>query len=165
MMAHLTFWQKTGCAGNARQLALLRASGHTIDVRDLRAEPWTAETLRRFFGARPVEAWFNRSAPRIKRRDLRPETLSESEAMAALLAEPLLIRRPLLACGGRFEAGFDTELIAGWIGLATDQTAVGEGCIRPDMPPNPASEPLPPADRGVFTGVDQHNQATGANSE
>ena len=164
-MAHLTFWQKTGCAGNARQLALLRASGHTIDVRDLRAEPLTAERLRRFFGAHPVAAWFNRSAPQIKRGDLRPETLSESEALDALLAEPLLIRRPLLACDGRFEAGFDTALIAGWIGLATDQTAVGEGCIRPDMPPCPASEPSPLAGRSDMTWVEQLNQTTGENSE
>lgn len=29
-MAHLVFYEKPGCAGNARQKALLRAAGHTL---------------------------------------------------------------------------------------------------------------------------------------
>ena len=33
-MARVTFWGKPGCAGNARQIALLRASGYALAVRD-----------------------------------------------------------------------------------------------------------------------------------
>ena len=65
-MAHVTFWAKPGCAGNARQIALLRKSGHTLEVRNLSAEPWTTDRLRGFFGATAVADWFNRSAPMIK---------------------------------------------------------------------------------------------------
>lgn len=46
--------------------------------------------------------------------------------------------RPLLECEGTETAGFDTDFIAGWIGLAGDHPPVGEGCPRPDMPPCPS---------------------------
>jgi len=136
-MAHLTFWGKPGCAGNAKQIALLRASGHELDVRDLRSEAWTDGRLRPFFGDTPVADWFNRSAPRVKRGELRPETLTQAEALTMLMAEPLLIRRPLLECDGKTIAGFDPGLIAAWIGLASGLPSVGEGCPRPDLPSCP----------------------------
>ena len=46
-MAHVTFWGKPGCVGNARQMAVLRASGHVLDVRNLLAEAWTPERKNR----------------------------------------------------------------------------------------------------------------------
>lgn len=133
-MAHVTFWARPGCASNARQIALLRKSGQTLEVRNLGAEPWTNDRLRGFFGATAVADWFNRSAPMIKRKELRPEMLSEAEALALLIRQPLLIRRPLLECDETQTAGFDADFIAGWIGLAQDQPPVGEGCPRRDMP-------------------------------
>lgn len=72
-MATILFWEKPGCSGNARQKALLSASGHTIVARSLLAELWTAERLRPFFGARPVAEWFNRASPRVKSGEVRPE--------------------------------------------------------------------------------------------
>ncbi|MDR3536341.1 MAG: ArsC/Spx/MgsR family protein [Acetobacteraceae bacterium] len=134
-MARVTVWGKPGCAGNARQVALLRASGHDVALRDLRAEPWTPERLRPFFGDQPVRTWFNASNPRVKRGEMKPEMLSEADALAMMIGEPLLIRRPLLECNGVRMAGFDPDFIAGWIGLATGLPPVGEGCPRPDMPP------------------------------
>jgi len=129
-MTRVVFWEKPGCAGNAKQQALLRASGHELEIRDLLAEPWSADRLRRFFGDRPVAEWFNRQAPCIKSGALRPETLTDSEALAAMIAEPLLIRRPLLEALGRREVGFDPPTIAAWIGLSDPSASVGEGCAR-----------------------------------
>jgi nitrogenase-associated protein len=54
MMADVIFFEKPGCGGNTRQKALLEQAGHRVIARDLFAEPWTAETLRPFFGDRPV---------------------------------------------------------------------------------------------------------------
>jgi nitrogenase-associated protein len=142
-MAHVTFWGKPGCAGNARQMAVLRASGHVLDVRNLLAEAWTPERLRPFFGDTPVAAWFNQSSPRIRRGEVRPETMTEAEALAAMMADRLLIRRPLLARDEITIAGFDRDLVAAWIGLASGLTSVGEGCPRADMPscqPPPETE-------------------------
>ena len=58
-MTKVVFYEKPGCGGNARQKALLIASGHELDVRNLLTEPWTAATLRPFFGSKPLRDWFN----------------------------------------------------------------------------------------------------------
>jgi len=129
-MAHVIFWEKPGCAGNARQKALLAASGHTLDVRNLLSEAWTAAGLRAFFGARPVSEWFNGSSPRVKLGEVRPEALDEAAALALMLADPLLIRRPLMQSGGRQEAGFEPERVRAWIGLAEARVPVTDACVR-----------------------------------
>ena len=129
-MAHIIFWEKPGCAGNARQKALLLASGHTLEVRNLLAEPWEAELLRSFFAGRPVAEWFNRSSPRIKSGELIPEALNESQALALMLADPLLIRRPLIEADGRREAGFEPERVSAWIGLKETRVPVTDICVR-----------------------------------
>lgn len=116
-MAHVVFYEKPGCAGNERQKALLRAAGHELEVRDLLRHPWTEGTLRPFLAGLPVADWFDRTAPRVKAREVVPEALGEAEAMALLLADPILIRRPLLQVGRRREAGFLAAVVQDWIGL------------------------------------------------
>jgi nitrogenase-associated protein len=128
VVATVLFWEKPGCAGNARQKALLVASGHAVSARDLRAEKWTAGTLRPFFGDRPVAEWFNRNSPRVKSGEVQPEAMDEASALSLMLADPLLIRRPLLQVGERREAGFDQALVAAWIGLQVAGPVVDETC-------------------------------------
>jgi nitrogenase-associated protein len=91
------------------------------------------EAIGPFFGNTPVTAWFNQSSPRIKQGEVLPETMTEADALAAMITDPLLIRRPLLACDDITIAGFDRDLVAAWIGLTGGLTSVGEGCLRPDM--------------------------------
>ncbi|VTZ52045.1 Uncharacterized 15.7 kDa protein in draG 3'region [Methylocella tundrae] len=130
-MATILFWEKPGCGGNARQKKLLAASGHAVVARNLLAEPWTSERLRAFFGARPVRDWFNSASPRVKSGELRPETLDEPAALALMLQDKLLIRRPLMQVGDRCEAGFDMALVAEWIGLSpAGGEAVDDRCAR-----------------------------------
>ncbi len=129
-MVAVLFWEKPGCAGNARQKAVLLASGHEVSARDLRAESWTALRLRAFFGGRPVTDWFNRNSPRVRSGEVRPEALDEAAALSLMLADPLLIRRPLLQVGARCEAGFDLALVSAWIGLREAGPAVDETCQR-----------------------------------
>jgi len=129
-MAHVIFFEKPGCGGNARQKALLAASGHEVETRNLLAEPWRPEELRRYFGSRPVEAWFNTASPRVKSGEVDPSRLSEAEALRLMVADPLLIRRPLIQVGERREAGFDQALVDAWIGLAPATQPVSDTCIR-----------------------------------
>jgi nitrogenase-associated protein len=116
-MAHVIFYEKPGCTGNARQKALLLAAGHTLDVRDLLAWPWEREELRAFLKGAPVEDWFNRLSPRIKSGEIRPEDYDATEALSLLLQDHLLIRRPLLQVGNRREVGFLSAVVSDWIGL------------------------------------------------
>lgn len=116
-MALVAFFEKPGCAGNAQQKEVLRAAGHELRVKDLLTHPWTEEELLKFLGEMPVAAWFNRSAPRIKSGEVVPERLDRRAAVALLLSEPLLIRRPLLQVGEERMVGFDPARLDAWIGL------------------------------------------------
>jgi len=129
-MAHVIFFEKPGCGGNARQKALLAASGHAVEARSLLAEPWSAAELLRYFGARPVEQWFNTSSPRVKSGEIDPKRLASAAALELMLADPLLIRRPLMRVGERRETGFDMALVDAWIGLAATREPVTDSCVR-----------------------------------
>ena len=142
-MVHVIFWEKPGCAGNARQKALLQASGHTLDVRNLLGEPWEPVRLRSFFGARPAAEWFNRSSPRIKSGEVKPENMDEAGALALMLADPLLIRRPLMEAAGRRKAGFEPERVRAWIGLAEPRVPVTDACVHGPEHPADKTCPLP----------------------
>lgn len=121
-MAIVHFYEKPGCLNNAKQKQVLSAAGHMLLVHDLLTEPWAADRtrLRSFFGNLPVCDWFNRSAPAIKNGHIRPESLNERQAIELMIADPLLIRRPLLEVDGRRQAGFDPQTIEVWLGLSAD---------------------------------------------
>ena len=129
-MAIVTFFGKSGCTGNRGQMETLKASGHEVVFRDLLSEPWTAATLTPFLEGLLVAGWFNRSTKRVKAGEVDPDRLDSETALALLLADPLLIRRPLLEVGGVRAAGWDTERLAAWIGLAADRDPGSEGCAR-----------------------------------
>jgi nitrogenase-associated protein len=113
----VNFYEKPGCANNTRQRRLLEAAGCQVLAHDLLREPWTADRLRAFFGDRPVAQWFNRAAPRVKCGAVRPDDLDAATALALLLAEPLLIRRPLIEVAGWRTVGFDESELAARFGL------------------------------------------------
>ena len=121
-MAHLIFFEKPGCSGNARQKALLVAAGHSLEVRDLLGTAWTADSLRPYFGQSPVSEWFNPRAPEIRDGLLNPASLDEASALAAMIARPILIRRPLIRFNEECHAGFDPAAIDRWIGLGAAAT-------------------------------------------
>jgi nitrogenase-associated protein len=133
-MAKVIFYEKPGCGGNARQKALLIASGHEVEARDLRAEPWTVATLRPFFGVKPVQDWFNGSSPRVKSGEVKPGDLSPEQALAMMIEDPLLIRRPLMQVGDRREAGFNQARVDAWIGLRETANPVTDACIKAPSP-------------------------------
>ena len=106
-MTELVFYEKPGCVGNGMQKSLLRSQGIVFQVRDLLSHPWTAESLRAFFGDKPVSEWFNSSAPQVKSGEVPLLHLGEEEALAMMLQEPILIRRPLMALGDIRQSGFN----------------------------------------------------------
>jgi nitrogenase-associated protein len=139
MMATVTFYEKPGCGNNTKQKVWLAASGHTVLAKNLLTEKWTAERLRPFFGDLPVAQWFNRAAPRVKSGEVNPAALDADTALGMMLAEPLLIRRPLMDVEGELRAGFDPEAVNAWIGL---NKAKPEGDIEA-CPKGHLSQPCP----------------------
>lgn len=136
-MSTVQFYEKPGCVNNARQKQLLTQAGHLLIVHDLQQQPWAqdADKLRSFFGDMPVADWFNRSAPAIKNGVIVPEQASEQQAIDWMIAEPLLIRRPLLEVDGQRLAGFDPEKIQTYLGLSlTAQLPDLEICPKQHSP-------------------------------
>lgn len=130
-MATILFYEKPGCANNTRQKKLLTEAGHTIIAKSVLEESWTAEALRPFFAGLAVRDWFNYSAPAIKHGEIEPDKLDEQQALALMLENHLLIRRPLMQVGEEYRAGFDAEKIEAWLGLtAQNSTADLEICPR-----------------------------------
>jgi nitrogenase-associated protein len=135
-MAHVIFYENPDCAEHARQKALLMASGHTVEARDLLAEPWSVSSLRPYFAEKSIRDWFNPISPRLKQSDIDLDTITPQAALVAMILDPLLIRAPLMRIGDRCEAGFDAERVHGWIGLAP--SAKGPAVVAPI----PASLPI-----------------------
>ncbi len=133
VVALVEFYEKPGCQTNRKQEALLTAAGHEVVARDLLSEPWTAERLRAFFGDAPVVSWFNPAAPRVKSGEVNPEDFDADAAVAAMLAEPLLIRRPLIHALGMRCAGFDREPVLTLVGTEK-KLADAQRCSRPTAP-------------------------------
>lgn len=131
-MATITFYEKPGCKGNLRQKTLLAAAGHTVQAKNLNAEPWTADRLLAFLGQLPVSRWFNPAAPAIKSGEIVPENLGFEHALQLLLENPLLIRRPLMEVGEERMVGFDTAAVDAWIGLNDVELPEGniEACVH-----------------------------------
>lgn len=131
-MTTITFYEKPGCKGNLRQKTLLAAAGHTVQAKSLKAEAWTADRLLQFLGQLPVADWFNRAAPAVKSGEIVPERLGFEDALHLLLANPLLIRRPLMEVGEERMAGFDTAAVDAWIGLNDVELPEGdiEACVH-----------------------------------
>jgi nitrogenase-associated protein len=134
-MAIVHFYEKPGCFNNSRQKQLLVAAGHVLIVYDLLQFPWAEnrQRLRAFFGELPVAQWFNPAAPAIKNGEIDPAAASESQAIDWMVANPLLIRRPLMEVEGRKRVGFDVDNIDAWLGLAADKPVSGanlEACPK-----------------------------------
>ncbi len=134
--APITFYEKSGCLTNKKQKDLLRKAGYELQVKNLLRHDWSAEELLRFLAALPVNEWFNPSAPAIKSGIVVPATLDADSAMALLLEEHLLIRRPLLEREGNCMVGFDAEdlLQILQVRLPDEEGTPGEGCSSSHKP-------------------------------
>lgn len=132
-MAHIRLYEKPGCATNARQKVMLAEAGHTGEELNLHTEPWTMERLGAFFVGLPVNQWFNRASPRVKFGEIDPFGLDADMALALLLVDPLLIRRPLMEVDDWRCAGFDAAVVDRVIGLRVDGREESmDGCSHGD---------------------------------
>lgn len=112
MVKLVVFYEKPFCAANAKQKQILRSCGCTLIERNLLEHGFDYDTLRSFMGDKAVAEWFNPAAPAIKNGSINPDTLDETEAMQLLMADPILIRRPLMVIGAEKLCGFDAAKVA-----------------------------------------------------
>ena len=123
-MAHITYYTKLGCLTSAKQVDLLRQSGHEVEVLDLLAQPWQPEELLTYFGDLPVKLWFNPNSPRVKSGEIDPYAYESTAALKLMLTDHLLIRRPLMAFGDIRMCGFDPATLHASVGLGAPDDAI-----------------------------------------
>ncbi len=134
MSKSLVFYEKPGCASNARQKHLLQSAGVDVIARNVLTEPWTSSRLREFFQDLPLDQWFNPAAPRIKNGEIDPAQIDAAAALSLMLADPLLIRRPLIESAQFKIAGFDWDFLSATLKLSVnphDQSDTLETCRHP----------------------------------
>lgn len=131
-MALIHFYEKVGCGNNTKQKDLLIEAGHWLIEHDLLTHDWRSEPekLRSFFGEKLVCEWFNRAAPAIKNGELNPDEINAEQAIALMLEQPLLIRRPLMEIENHRMAGFDNDEVAHFLSLETEGDL--ESCSKKD---------------------------------
>jgi nitrogenase-associated protein len=125
-MAHIIYYTKLGCMTSEKQVALLRQSGHEVEVRDLLAYPWQGEELTSYFGTMPVPSWFNPNSPRVKSGEIDPNGFDAHDALKLMGDDHLLIRRPLMESDGQRLCGFDPAAVHAWVGLASPETTIAD---------------------------------------
>jgi len=116
-MAEVLFWAKPDCPANDKQQRTLEAAGHHVTRNNLLSEGFSADSLRAFFGEAEVSDWFNRLHPALKSGQIDRNSISEAEALKAMLADRELIRRPLIQVGEVKSFGFDPTKLQAWIGI------------------------------------------------
>ena len=124
-MAVVTFYEKPGCSGNAKQKKILEAAGHTVVPRDLFKTPWTEEGLRAFFGTLPVAEWFNANSAGVKSGEIVPADYDEAGALAMLRKHPPLIRRQAMSATARIRSSY--VMPAARAALGKQKLSIGSG--------------------------------------
>jgi nitrogenase-associated protein len=131
-MTELVFYEKPGCVGNLKQQKLLRSQAIDFVVRDLISESWSAQRLRPYFEDKPVAQWFNTTAPRVKSGEFSIDDLDEAEALALMVEDPILIRRPLLEFGELRQSGFEAGSVLTALGVALNTNENLQDCPMQD---------------------------------
>lgn len=108
---NFTFYEKTGCSGNAKQKELLKSHNISFSVKSLLDTSWTKESLSEFFRGLETKDIFNPFAPQIRDKEIDISKLSKDEAINLMIKNPILIKRPLLDINGVKICGFNIEKI------------------------------------------------------
>ena len=87
----------------------LEGRGFELVKHNLANDRPSRELLSRLIDEHGLEAVMNRRSPVYKERDLGSRKLSKAEAIAMMLEEPNLIRRPLVLAKGKAILGYDAE--------------------------------------------------------
>lgn len=114
------FYEKPGCVSNAKQKRSLEKAGCILIVKNLLHHGMNDKELLRYLEKRPVAEWFNPNAPAVKKKQIDPHSFTKKDALPLLIANPILIRRPLLNVEGTKMCGFDVKAIEKILGKDLD---------------------------------------------
>ncbi len=129
---NFTFYEKTGCSGNAKQKELLKSHNISFSVKSLLDTSWSKESLGEFFKGLDTKDIFNHFAPQIRDKEIDISKLSKDEAIELMIKNPILIKRPLLDINGVKVCGFDIEKINELLNVNIDTNKKLNTCSSSD---------------------------------
>lgn len=108
----LLFLHNPRCSKSRAALALLEARGVALDVRRYLDEPLTASELAELRKRldRPVREWVRRGEPAWTEAGLSADS-KDKDVLAALVAHPILLERPIAIRGARAVVGRPPEAV------------------------------------------------------
>ena len=103
-------WKST-CTTCRDARAFLRGLGAKLDERDYARARLTATELESLFKGRYARDFINPRSPAYKAMALAGKALTPPDAIALMVREPNLLKRPIVVVGGEMIAGFDRDRI------------------------------------------------------
>ena len=83
--------------------------GAELDERDYARAPLSAAELKQLFAGRDPRDFLNSRSPAFKAMNLAGKSLTPEQAIALMVKDPNLIKRPLTIAGKQIIAGFDRD--------------------------------------------------------
>jgi len=80
-----------------------------LHFRDLNKNRLTADELEKLIGDRDHKDFLNTRSELYREKNMKEKPPSRDEAIRMMVAEPNLIRRPVVIAGGRIVLGFDPD--------------------------------------------------------
>lgn len=115
-MATITFYEKPGCINGEKQKNILEAAGHKLQCINILSHSWSREELLRYVRGKGVNTIVNYTAPKVKNGEINPEELTFEEAVALMIKDPILIKRPLIQIDSLYIQGFDDDRLKPYLG-------------------------------------------------
>ncbi len=112
-----TLWMKSSCTTCRNAKAKLAELGISVEVRDYFKRPLEAAELERLLPADPAPMLGTKS-PKYKELGLKDRKLSKAEAIALMVEDNNLLKRPILVHPKGTVIGFDAAAYAALAGKA-----------------------------------------------
>jgi Spx/MgsR family transcriptional regulator len=110
MKRRVRFLYKSTCTTSRDARAFVRnLKGLEIDERDYAKTPLTADELREIFRDHDPRDFLSTRSPAYKAMGLAGKSLTRDQAIALMVKDSNLLRRPLVIAGKEIIAGFDRD--------------------------------------------------------
>lgn len=115
-MAFIQFFEKPGCINGKKQKNILIEAGNTLECVNILEHTWSHEELAPYLGENEPSLIMNHTAPAIKKGEIVPANLQHDEAVALMIENPILIKRPLIKVDGMSIQGFTDDRLIPYLG-------------------------------------------------
>jgi arsenate reductase-like glutaredoxin family protein len=111
-MSDVIFYERRSCSTCTRAREALRQQGVRFEARDIFKQPLSHDEIRALTRLAPAPELFSWRSPTARKMGIQPGSLDDDGLIAAMAAEPRLIRRPLTVAGGNIIIGADLARLA-----------------------------------------------------